>query len=290
MAGMAGMAGMAVLGAGTMGTGIAYVFAVAGWQTVVVEPDADRMQALRDAVGRAAEQGVQRGRVSAEVAAALPSALIHLAGVEEIPEQLDLVVESVPEQLELKQRVLAAAEGRRPVVLASNTSSLSITELAGALHHPEHFCGMHFFNPVWSLQLVEVVRGAATDEDTVARVLAATESIGKQAAVIRDFPGFATSRLDVLSSLEAIRMVEQGVGEPADIDRAVQLAYRHPVGPLRLADIVGLDVRLDIARSLEKSLGDRFAPPQLLIDKVAAGELGRKSGRGFYVWDGDEAR
>ncbi len=276
---------VAVIGAGTMGVGIAYVFAVAGWQTVVVEPDPARMDALRTQLAAAAEGGVARGRVTPERAAQLPELISHLGAVSDLPPGLDLVIESVPESLALKRQVLAQAELARPTVLASNTSSLSIDTLAADLAHPERFVGMHFFNPVWSLPLVEVVRGAATGTDTLDLVLAAAAAIGKQTAVVSDRPGFATSRLDVATSLEAIRMVQEGVGEPAEIDRAVQLAYRHPVGPLRLADIVGLDVRLDIARSLSVSLGPRFEPPQLLIDKVAAGELGQKTGQGFYRWD-----
>lgn len=276
---------VAVIGAGTMGVGIAYVFAVAGWETIVVEPDPARMEALRSQVAAAAEGGVARGRVSPERAAQLADLITHRGSVADLPPGLDLVIESVPEILALKRQVLAEAEAARPAVLASNTSSLSIDALAADLAHPERFVGMHFFNPVWSLPLVEVVRGASTASDTLDLVLAAAAAIGKQTAVVSDMPGFATSRLDVATSLEAIRMVQEGVGEPAEIDRAVQLAYRHPVGPLRLADIVGLDVRLDIARSLAGSLGPRFEPPQLLIDKVAAGQLGQKTGQGFYRWE-----
>lgn len=275
---------VAVIGAGTMGVGIAYVFAVAGWETIVVEPDPLRMAALRTQVAAAAQGGVTRGRVTVERAGQLEDLITHLASVGDLPPGLDLIIESVPESLALKRRVLAEAELAGPAVLASNTSSLSIDALAAELAHPERFVGMHFFNPVWSLPLVEVVRGAATDSDTLERTLAAATAIGKQTAVVSDMPGFATSRLDVATSLEAIRMVQEGVGEPAEIDRAVQLAYRHPVGPLWLADIVGLDVRLDIARTLSVSLGPRFEPPQLLIDKVAAGDLGQKSGQGFYRW------
>ncbi|SDG98961.1 3-hydroxyacyl-CoA dehydrogenase family protein [Klenkia brasiliensis] len=282
MAGATGSVG--VVGAGTMGVGIAYVFAVTGARTVVVEPDHARMVAVRREVAGAAEAGVRRGKLSAEVAAGLADRLEHAPSAEELPEGLDLVVETVPEDLALKHRVLAACEARGPAVLASNTSALSIDALAEGLARPEAFLGLHFFNPVWSIPVVEVVRGARTSAATLETALAAVAGIGKESAVVADAPGFATSRLDVVAALEAIRMVEQGVGEPADIDRAVQLAYRHPVGPLRLTDIVGLDVRLHIARNLETALGPQFAPPQLLVDKVAAGELGAKSGRGFYDW------
>jgi 3-hydroxybutyryl-CoA dehydrogenase len=274
-----------VVGAGTMGVGIAYVFAITGARTVVVEPDAGRMAAVRREVAAAAEAGVRRGKLDADVAAGLADRLEHVVAADQLPAGLDLVVETVPEDLDLKRRVLAACQARRPAVLASNTSALSIDTLAADLARPEDFLGLHFFNPVWSIPVVEVVRGARTSAATLQTALDAVAAIGKESAVVADAPGFATSRLDVVAALEAIRMVEQGVGEPADIDRAIQLAYRHPIGPLRLTDVVGLDVRLHIARNLEVALGPQFTPPQLLVDKVAAGELGVKTGRGFYDWD-----
>ena len=274
----------AVIGGGTMGAGIAYALAVGDWNVWVVEPRAERAVELRLEVDAAAASGVQRGKLTAEAASTL-SAGMHLVGsVLELPEGLDVIIESVPERLQLKLDVLAAAESRRPKLLASNTSALSINELAASLEHPESFLGMHFFNPVPSLALVEVVKGALTNERTLAAALALVESIGKNPAVVNDSPGFATSRLDVCLALEAIRMLEEGVAEAADIDRAAELAYRHPVGPLRLSDIVGLDVRLDIALNLTEKLGPRFTPPALLIAKVEAGELGKKTGQGFFEW------
>ena len=279
--------GVAVVGAGTMGVGIAYVFAARGCETTVVEPDAERLAALRRTVDTVARDGVARGRLAPDVADGLAAGIVHVSAVEDLPVGLDLVVESVPESLPLKRDVLAAAERRDPVLLATNTSTLSIDALAAGLARPEAFLGMHFFNPVWSLHLVEVIRGARTDDTALERALAAVAAIGKQPAVVNDMPGFATSRLDINNALEAIRMVEQGVGAAADIDRAVRLAYRHPVGPLHLSDIVGLDVRLHTAVELEQSLGTRFAPPELLRRMVERGELGQKSGRGFYTWDGD---
>lgn len=278
---------MAVIGAGTMGTGIAYSFAAAGWDTTVVEPDESASGRFRRTLEAAAAEGARRHRLSAEHAATLPQTVKRVSLPTQLPPGLDLVVESVPERIDLKRRVLAAAEEVQPSLLASNTSSLSIDELAGPLKRPGAFIGLHFFNPVWSLALVEVVRGALTDEATVQSAVGVVESIGKQASVVKDSPGFATSRLDLVAAVEAIRMVEEGVASPGDIDRAMQLAYRHPVGPLRLSDIVGLDVRLDISRRLSAALGPRFEPPQLLEQMVADGHLGQKTGRGFYDWAGD---
>lgn len=276
---------MAVVGAGTMGTGIAYVFAVAGWEVCLVEPDDDRAAlSVRD-LEEAAAEGARRGRLDPEHGATLAQVVHRVRGIGDMASGLDLVIESVPEQPDLKRRVLQEVEGCHPALLATNTSSLSIDQLAGSLHHPDIFLGLHFFNPVWSLPLVEVVRGARTDEQALRSAIAVVEGIGKQVAVVRDSPGFATSRLDLVAAMEAIRMVEEQVGSPSDIDRAMQLAYRHPVGPLRLSDIVGLDVRLDIARQLSSSLGPRFAPPALLEQMVHAGLLGRKSGKGFYDWE-----
>lgn len=273
-----------VIGAGTMGVGIAYVFAAAGCTTTVAEPDAQRRAQARRAVLDRAAAAVERGRLDAARAAGFADLVRFTGTVAELPEGLDLVVEAVPERAELKHEVLAAAERRGPAVLASNTSALSIDGLATALRTPAAFVGLHFFNPVWAMPLVEIVRGAATTEQTVARAKQAAELIGKETIVVTDTPGFATSRLGVAIGLEAMRMLEEGVSDAAGIDRAMELGYRHPMGPLRLTDLVGLDVRLDIARNLERSYGPRFAPPAILVSKVEAGELGRKTGRGFFDW------
>lgn len=185
----------------------------------------------------------------------------------------------------MKAAALAAIELAEPRLVATNTSSMSVDALAAPLRRPDRFCGLHFFNPVWSIGLVEVVRGAATSAETLALALDVVAAIGKESAVVNDSPGFATSRLDLILAMESIRMLEEGVAEAEDIDRAVRLAYRHPVGPLTLSDIVGLDVRLDISRQLEVSLGERFAAPALLVEMVEQGRLGKKSGRGFFDWD-----
>ena len=267
-----------------MGTGIAYVLALAGIETWVAEPDERRATELHRVVAEQAERGRERGKLTVEQGAALGDRVTRVTGSGELPTGLEVVIETVPERLELKRGVLREAERREPALLASNTSSLSIGELADGLARPEVFVGMHFFNPVWSLGLVEVIRGAGSGESALDAARALAQRIGKQAIVVADVPGFATSRLDLIAALEAIRMVQDGVACAQDIDRAAELAYRHPVGPLRLSDIVGLDVRLDIARQLERVYGERYAPPRLLAEMVAAGRLGQKSGRGFYEW------
>ena len=275
---------VAVVGAGTMGVGIAYVFAAAGCPVTVVEPDPGRATALHQVIGEQAQQGLTRGKLTAEQAGALPDRVTVVAAPELLAHGLDLIVESVPERLALKREVLAALAGRSPKVLATGTSALSIDALAADLPDPGAFLGMHFFNPVWSLGLVELVRGAKTSTATLDTALALVALLAKKSIVVGDVPGFATSRLDVITALEAMRMVQDGVASAEDIDTAMTVAYRHPMGALRLSDVVGLDVRLDIARNLHEVYGERYAPPQILIDKVAAGQLGRKTGQGFFTW------
>ena len=275
---------MAVVGAGTMGVGIAYVYAAAGWNVTVVEPDDARSQAVQQTLASVAQAGLKRGKLSAEQVQRVSHGVQRLAFATDLPEGLDLVIETVPERLALKQQVLAQIDARRPRIIASNTSSMSIDELAGSVRDPSTFLGMHFFNPVWSLQLVELIRGKHTSEPTLALARQFAEATGKTTITVRDVPGFATSRLDLIASLEAMRMLQDGVASAEDIDRAAVIAYRHPMGPLRLSDVVGLDVRLDIARQLSVALGERYAPPQILQDMVARGELGQKSGKGFFEW------
>ncbi len=278
------MKAVGVIGGGTMGIGIAYAFATAGWRTTVVEPDCARADGLTVAICDRAATGVQRGRLEATLAAALPDLLEVVGSVDDLPVGPDLIVESVPERLELKLEILAAAEKRRPALLASNTSALSIDDLAAVLAAPERFLGLHFFNPVWSIPLLEIVRGAATAPAAIEAARAIGVGIGKDPIVVRNVPGFATSRLDNIAAFEAMRMLEEDVASAADIDKALMLGYGHPIGPLRLSDVVGLDVRLDIAHTLSARYGERYAPPQVLVDLVAAGHLGRKTGRGFFDW------
>ncbi|WUJ12235.1 3-hydroxyacyl-CoA dehydrogenase family protein [Actinoplanes sp. NBC_00393] len=259
-----------------MGAGIAYAFLAAGSEVIVVESSAQTVEAARERVQRSLNRGAvpstaaQRLRVMTE-----PSAL---GGC-------DLVVEAVPEDPALKAEVLAGVEKHAPgAVLATNTSSLSIDALAAGLDAPERFLGLHFFNPVPVSDLVEIVVGARTAPDLVDRARGWVEALGKSPIVVHDTPGFASSRLGVHLALEAMRMLEEGVASAADIDTAMTLGYRHPTGPLRTTDLVGLDVRLAIAEHLARELGPRFEPPAILRDLVAAGHLGRKSGQGFFTW------
>jgi 3-hydroxybutyryl-CoA dehydrogenase len=279
-----------VVGAGTMGLGIAYVAAGAGYAVELVEVDPARGAAAVQRLGELWERGVQRGKLTAEEATANRERVTLRAGLAEVAEGPDVIVEAVPERLELKRSVLRAAEARRPALLGSNTSSIPIADLAEGLDRPADFLGLHFFNPVWAMALLEIVVGPATAPGTTEVAIALSGRLGKDPVVVRDLPGFATSRLGVTLGLEAIRMVADGVASPADIDKAMVLGYRHPVGPLELTDLVGLDVRLDIARTLQAAYGDRFAPPPLLVEMVAAGKLGKKSGQGFYTWEGGMKR
>lgn len=272
-----------VVGGGRMGGGIAQVLLGTGASVHVVEAGDEAASAAQQRIVAGLEEAARRGKLSGSVGDA--AARLHLVDTPaELPADCELVVEAVPEVPALKVEVLTAAERAigPDAVLATNTSSLSVTELAAALQRPQRFVGMHFFNPVPASKLVEVVRAADTAEDVVATVLGWAEALGKTGIVVRDSPGFASSRLGVLLGLEAIRMLEEGVADAAAIDTAMELGYRHPMGPLRSTDLVGLDVRLAIADYLAGELGDRFAAPQLLRDKVAAGDLGRKTGRGFH--------
>ncbi|RDV46142.1 3-hydroxybutyryl-CoA dehydrogenase [Leifsonia sp. ku-ls] len=271
---------VAVIGGGRMGAGIAHAFLMAGAEVVVVERDASAAAEARDRILAAVEGSVRRGAAAPD-----PERLLVTVTWEALS-GAGLAVEAVPELVGLKREALRRAEDLLPVdaVLATNTSSLSIDALAEGLRRPGAFLGMHFFNPVPASTLVELVTGTATAPSAAEAAERWVGAIGKTAITVHDSPGFASSRLGVLLGLEAIRMVEEGVAAPEDIDTAMTLGYKHPVGPLRLTDIVGLDVRLDIAEYLARELGPRFEPPELLRRMVAEGMLGQKAGRGFYDW------
>lgn len=282
-----GIGRVAVIGAGTMGRGIAQAAATAGHDTVLCDVDAAQLERALARIEATLDKGVRLGKVEA---ASRDGALARLAGaggLREAVEGADLVIEAVPEEMALKRRVFAEVEAAAPpqAILATNTSSLSITGMAGGLAAPGRFVGLHFFNPVHIMALVEIVRGDRTSIRTLNAAHHFVHGLGKEPVVVTDSPGFASSRLGIVLGLEAIRMVEAGVASPEDIDKAMVLGYRHPMGPLRLTDLVGLDVRLGIARHLHESLGsEAFRPPALLERMVAEGRLGRKSGRGFYDW------
>ncbi|MFE3228863.1 3-hydroxyacyl-CoA dehydrogenase family protein [Nocardia sp. NPDC059228] len=276
-----------VIGGGRMGAGIAQSFATLGSDVTVVESGdlAAARQRIRNGLSAAADRNALGGSDDIDT---IMGRITLAAAIAELPADSDLVIEAVPETPRLKAEVLTAAERAvgPDTVLASNTSSLSITELGAVLKDPSRFLGMHFFNPVPASKLVEVVRAPATAPGVTERVRGWVAALGKAEVLVNDAPGFATSRLGVCLGLEAVRMLEDGVADAESIDRAMELGYRHAMGPLRSTDLVGLDVRLAIAEHLAATLGPRFEPPQLLRDKVARGELGRKTGRGFYDWNG----
>jgi 3-hydroxybutyryl-CoA dehydrogenase len=278
---------VAVLGAGTMGQGIAQIAATSGFSTRVFDAQAGRAEQAKKQIAAQLDKLVAKGKLAGEAKDASVARLGACASIGDAARGADLIIEAVPESMELKisafGEAMAAAKG--DALLASNTSSLSLTELGTKLGAPERTLGMHFFNPPPVMELLEIVRGLTTSDASVELALAYARALGKTPIVVHDSPGFATSRLGVILGAEAIRMLEEGVAAAADIDRAMELGYNHPMGPLRLTDHVGLDVRLGIAEYLASTLGPRFEPPQLLRDKVAAGKLGRKTGEGFYVWN-----
>lgn len=277
-----------VVGAGTMGHGIAHVAAQAGYDTTIYDIKKEYVEGGLKKITANLAKGVEKGKVSD---AARKAALAKLHGTTELSEagaDVDLVIEAVPERWELKSEVYQKLQASVPehCIFASNTSSLSIAKLAAATDRPAKFIGMHFFNPVHIMALLEIVVAESTSADTLVTAQAVGEAMRKTSIVVKDFPGFATSRLGVVLGLEAMRMVEQGVASAQDIDTAMELGYRHPMGPLQLTDLVGLDVRLGIAEYLHKALGsEAFSPPQILKDLVADGKLGKKTGQGFYDWN-----
>ncbi len=283
-----GAPSVAVLGAGTMGHGIAQVAAAAGMPVRLYDIDQARVDAGLAKIRGNLQVGVDKGKIDATSRDATLARLSGTPDLERAAAGVDLVIEAVPERLELKHDVLgrAARHADPKAILGTNTSSLSIAKIAAALPDPGRVVGMHFFNPVHIMKLLEVVVADTTDPAVVVRVRELGAKMGKECITIKDSPGFATSRLGLVIGLEAIRMVEQGVGTAEDIDKAMTLGYGFPMGPLRLTDLVGLDVRLSIAEYLSTALPDgaHFRPPQLLRDLVAQGRLGKKSGRGFYEW------
>jgi 3-hydroxybutyryl-CoA dehydrogenase len=278
-----------VLGGGRMGSGIAHAFCVSGATVTIVERDEPSAEAAREHVRAALQASIDRGTTT-ETLDALTGRVDVVTDYAAFADA-ELVVEAVPEDFAMKTEALRSVEDQlgSDAWLATNTSSLSVTSLAENLARPARLCGLHFFNPVPASGLVEIVVGTRSDSELVDLATGWVKALGKTPIVVADAPGFASSRLGLVLGLEAIRMVEEGVASPEDIDAAMVLGYKHPVGPLRLTDIVGLDVRLGIAQYLHEKLGERFRPPELLTSMVERGDLGRKSGQGFYDWTATEA-
>lgn len=279
-----------VLGAGTMGHGIAQVAAQAENDVTIRDIDEDILEKGIEAITSNLEGGVERGKVSPDGKNATLDRIKTTTSLSDAVTNADLIIEAVPEDIEIKQNTFEEIESSAPddTVLASNTSSLSVTEIVSVLDRPERAIGLHFFNPVHIMNLVEIVIPEQSNKSTIETATDFVEDIEKEPVTVRDSAGFASSRLGVALGVEAIRMLETGVTGPRATDRAMELGYNHPMGPIELTDVVGLDVRLDILEYLHEELGERFRPPQLLRQKVRAGKLGKKTGEGFYVWEDGE--
>ena len=278
---------VAVLGAGTMGHGIAFVAAVAGCDVVLSDAHAEALTQAMSKIKLLLDGAVMRGKLLDKDRGAVERRLHTDAVVASAVREADVVIEAVVEDLAVKQHLFADVERAAPgdALLASNTSALSIGAIASALAQPDRLVGMHFFNPVHVMRLVEVVTHGPRSLRAAERAVEFARRLNKEPIVVRDSPGFASSRLGIVLGLEAMRMLEQDVASAEDIDKAMELGYNHPMGPLKLTDLVGLDVRLAIAEYLHKTLdGSQYEPPQILKDKVKQGELGKKTGKGFYSW------
>lgn len=279
---------IAVIGAGTMGHGIAQVAALSGFSVALEDLSRELVERAMAKIERNLKRAVELGKATEAEASAAISRIRATADLGDAARDADLVIEAILEDLAAKQRLFAELDAicRPQAVLATNTSSLSVREIASATDRRDRVIGMHFFNPPYIMKLVEIVVAPETSPDTLAAALDVAARMGKEAITVKDSPGFATSRLGVALGLEAMRMLEEGVASAEDIDKAMVLGYNHPMGPLKLSDLVGLDVRLSIAEYLHEKLGsERFRPPEILRRKVAEGKLGRKTGEGFYKWD-----
>ena len=278
---------VAVIGAGTMGSGIAQVCAQTGWETRLYDAFSDSLDRGFSTINEFWKKGISRGKNSEDEVKSWSKNLHRLENLEDALEGVDLVIEAVPEKIDLKRSIFAQIERYAPedAILATNTSGLRISEIASATKCPERVVGMHFFNPVPLMELLEIIEHDLVSGETLEKAKEIGEAIGKTTIIVGDIPGFATSRLGVVLGNEAIRMLAEGVASASDIDTAMKLGYRHPMGPLELSDLVGLDVRRDILRNLAESFEDPSYLPHPLLDKlVDSGDLGRKTGRGIYVW------
>jgi 3-hydroxybutyryl-CoA dehydrogenase len=277
---------IAVLGAGIMGRGIAYVAAVGGARTILQDSEGAALEKALAEISAMLEKGVALGKVDGAAAAAAHKRLSCTRALEEAAREADLVIEAVPESIALKLEIFGKLDRAAPphAILATNTSSLSITEMGGATKRPPQVLGMHFFNPVPRMKLLEVVRGLETSDAAVQAACDAGAAMGKECVVVRESPGFVTSRINAMIGNEAFYMLQEGVASAADIDKALKLGLNHPMGPFELGDLVGLDTRLSILRYLHRTLGEKFRPCPLIEQYVAAGRLGRKTGRGVYEY------
>lgn len=276
-----------VVGAGLMGTGIAHAFASSGFTTVLVDSNEGASTKALAAVAKILDDGVRLGKVDPTVAAASKLRLTAHTDLSQAAEGAALLVETVTENLAVKKGVVstAAAHMLPGAIIASNTSALSVTEIATAVTDPARVVGMHFFNPVHKMKLVELVRGLATSDETVAKARAYSDALGKTSIVVNEAPGLTTSRMSAMLGNEAMWMLQEGVATAEDIDTALRMGFNHPMGPLELGDLTGWDTRLSVLRYLHSTLGDKFRPCPLIIKMVASGRIGRKSGAGVYQYD-----
>ena len=278
------MKNIIVIGSGVMGRGIAYVSAVGGFQTAIIDINESALQNAEKEVTAIFEKAIARGKMTAEVAEAAQARLAYVTDLATIAGEADLIIEAVPEKTDIKRAVFEQMEQLAPAhcLFATNTSTMSPTEIASYAKRPEQTIAMHFFNPVHKMELVEIIRGLETSDETTQKIQAVAEQMGKQTVVINEFPGFVTSRISALVGNEAFYMLQEGLGSPEDIDKAIKLGLNYPMGPFELVDLVGLDARLNNLRYLHEKLGEKYRPAPLLEQYVKAGRLGRKSGKGVY--------
>lgn len=277
---------IAVIGAGTMGRGIAHAAALGGYRTILEDVLPNALRKAEGEIRSNLDKAVELGKVTADEASSALTRLIYAGSVEEAARQADLVIEAVPEEMESKIEIFTLLDKicRPGTILASNTSSLSVTEIASVTYRAKKILGMHFFNPVHKMKLLEVVRALETDDETLAAAIGIGKRMGKEVVVIRESPGFITSRINAMIGNEAFHMLQEGIASASDIDKALKFGLNHPMGPFELVDLVGLDTRLHILEYLHKSLGEKYRPAPLLVQYVKAGRLGRKSGRGVYEY------